>query len=68
MAGSALSNPPNLIRVLPWNGDLNDILLLGELLPFLEQISESGNLVGSAQEKITKAQNRALAGFPEIRD
>jgi hypothetical protein len=39
---------------------------LGKLLPFLEQISVSGDLVGSAQEKIAKAQNPALAGFQKF--
>jgi Dullard-like phosphatase family protein len=66
MAGSALSNPGNLIRVKPWNGDPKDNLLLGNLLPFLEQISVYTDLVSSAQEKIAKVQNTALAGFPDF--
>lgn len=42
--GSALLQPENIINISPWNGDKNDNVLLGQLLPMLTRIAEEKNL------------------------
>ncbi|OHS92839.1 NLI interacting factor-like phosphatase family protein [Tritrichomonas foetus] len=50
--GSALLNPNNLIRIDPWNGNLDDNVLLSELVPALTQIMLENDLLTAAHQLI----------------
>jgi TFIIF-interacting CTD phosphatase-like protein len=66
LAGSALVNPENLIRVNPWNGKRMDNLLLSHLLPILQNIAHERELAKSAREVISKCHCGDIAMFPGV--
>ena len=63
IAGSALHNPNNLIRIKPWYGERDDDVLESELLPLLERILYENDLAKSASEIINTNKYAQLSGF-----
>lgn len=63
IAGSALRNPNNLIRIKPWYGELDDNVLESELLPLLEGIVLESDLTKSARDFMEKKRYSKLWGF-----
>ncbi|OHS93039.1 NLI interacting factor-like phosphatase family protein [Tritrichomonas foetus] len=53
IAGSALQNPDNLIRIEPWSGEKCDDALVGELMPVLERIAYEKD-IGAAYKEVLK--------------
>jgi Dullard-like phosphatase family protein len=64
--GSALTNPENLIRVTPWNGDQKDDVLLSKLLPILRSIAHEENLSDSARQIMAKSPCSGVDVFPGL--
>jgi Dullard-like phosphatase family protein len=64
IAGSALLNPENLVRIKPWNGDPADRVLLDDLLPLLEDVAFYQGIVANARQFVMKKRNGAVSTFP----
>jgi RNA polymerase II subunit A small phosphatase-like protein len=64
IAGSALVNQANLIRVKPWMGDPTDSLLMDRLLPLLERVAVYSDVVSHTRELMLKTIEGPVCGFP----
>jgi TFIIF-interacting CTD phosphatase-like protein len=57
LEGSALFQPRNLLRITPWYGtDENDTVLMEQLWPLLESISEAPDLTSEMRKKTESGQ------------
>ena len=61
---NALLQPPNLIHISPFTGDVNDSVLLQELLPALRSLAEYQNIVEASYETISSNLYPSLRPAP----
>jgi Dullard-like phosphatase family protein len=66
IAGSALANPMNLIRVKAWIGDPTDRVLLENLLPILENVALYPDLTSHTRQLLMKRGKSAFSSFPML--
>jgi Dullard-like phosphatase family protein len=64
IAGSALAQPANLVRICPWTGDQRDHVLIDELLPLLESLAFYSDLTAQTRQAIMKGKRLSRTGFP----
>ena len=63
IAGSALNNPHNLIHIKSWQGERDDDVLLGQLMPMLEQLAYENDLRKSYVDILHKSCYHDLSYF-----
>ena len=63
IAGSALNNPHNLIHIKSWQGERGDDVLLGQLMPMLEQLAYENDLRKSYVDILHKSCYHDLSYF-----
>jgi Dullard-like phosphatase family protein len=64
IAGSALAQPANLIRIRGWMGDPADHVLLDDLLPLLENLAFFSDLTAQTRQAIMKGKRLSSTGLP----
>ena len=57
----ALLQPPNLIHILPYQGDTSDTVLLDELLPTLQHCAKYTNTAEAAFQKVSNKEYPSLS-------
>ncbi|OHS95521.1 NLI interacting factor-like phosphatase family protein [Tritrichomonas foetus] len=63
IAGSALKHPRNLVRIRSWQGEKEDDVLLGQLMPLLEQLAFENDLSQSSADFLKKYEYDGLSTF-----
>jgi Dullard-like phosphatase family protein len=64
VAGSALAQPANLMRIRPWMGDPADRVLMDELLPLLESLAFYSDLTAQARQTLLKGNPTSVTALP----